>query len=685
MNSRPRFIKVLPLLLTLLTTNERTLGETTQTSIDVTTLANGWVGTTGTYSCNLGTIPERYQSYEWAGSVASNTLSNLPNGTYEVEVYCNASEAWKSTAGITDDNRSTFTELTVNDVAVPIPAYTTNTVTDPTLYTLTATVTNGDMSIALRNLVKGPNWFIMKLNKVTLISPAETGNENTTLPECVTVNNKQYLITGENLINNGSFEQHPMLTWTSGAGTPVNATNFRYGNGCLTARTNSGAASAGSIKQAWPIEKNKTYIFSFKERSANKVEVGTYYQVLSLTNNATTENTGAVLLGSNNTVNGNPTVTTDGNWTTNTIAFTNDQGYAYALFSARWLASSASFDDFYLAEAEEITDPSATLLTKMQETEAAAEPSAPEKETATATGSALTTEQGNAALQLLADNNIPQIDLAQLSATNLRLTNPEENANLLVLDAPIDIDNTIRVNNGTLQEGSVLTDKAPFISPTALSGTLTYTRSIAEGNEYGTLILPFEVNGTDETQFYELKSAKDDILYFEETPTVSANTPVMYHTTQSELTLTGDGISATTPQVKGEYFTGTYRTIDEVPQDNYILSDGQYWLVDSPVRISPFRAYLHDVPSSASASLRYSIGMLYTGIVSTPVENATSLRILGGKGNLRLVNGTTENTVRLYSLGGQLLHTLTLAPQETHTLPLPAGTYLANGIKILVY
>ncbi len=685
MTSRPCFIKVLPLILSFLTINEHAMGETTQTTIDVTSLAKGWVGTTGSYSCSLGTIPERYQNYEWVGSVASNTLSNLPNGTYEVEVYCNASEAWKSTAGITDANRSTFTELSVNDVAVPVPAYTTNTVTTPTLYTLTATVTNGDMSIALRNLVKGPNWFIMKLNKVTLITPAENGNENTTLPECITVNGKQYLITGENLIANGAFEQNPMLTWTSGAGTPVNANNFRYGNGCLTALTNSGAASAGSIKQAWPIEKNKTYIFSFKERSANKVEVGSYYQVLSLTNSATTENTGAVLLGSNNTVNGNPTVTTDGSWTTNTIAFTNDGGYAYALFSARWLGSSASFDDFYLAEAQEITDNSATLLTTMQEAEAAAEPATPEVETAAAIGTTLTTEQGNAALRLLADNNIPSLSLNRLNASNLSLTNPQENANLLIADAPVSVANAILVDNGTLQEGSILTDKAPFLSTTALSGTLTYTRNITEGSEYGTLILPFAVTTTDDTRFYELRNAQGDVLYFEEVSTVPANTPVMFHTTRSALTLTGNGISATTPQVTSEYFTGTYRTIDEIPQGNYIISGGKYLLVDSPVRISPFRAYLHNLPDNASTSNRYSIDFLQTGIVSTPVDNSTALRILSGKGNIRLVNGTTATTLRLYNLGGQALHTLTLAPQETRTLPLPAGTYVVNGIKILVY
>jgi hypothetical protein len=682
MTLRPFLWKGFPLLLTLLAVNLPAAGETTRTNIDVTALANGWVGTTGNYSCSLGTIPERYQSYEWTGSVAANTLTNLPNGNYEVEVYCSASEAWKSTAGITDDNRSTFTELSVNDVSVAVPAYTTNSVTTPTLYTLNATVTDGTMSIALRNRVAGPNWFIMQLNKVTLVTPAEETYPNTTVPECVTVNGKRYL-TGKNLIENGSFEGNPMLNWTSGTGAALLPTYFRYGNGCLTARTNQETAAAGSIKQAWAIEKGKTYIFSYKVRDSKKTGVGASYQVLSLTNSATTENTNAVLLGSNNATNGNATITTDGTWSTNTVAFTNDEGYAYALFSARWLASSASFDDFYLVEAEEVTDNAATLLARMQAEEAAAERTAPNTETAATYGTALTEEQGNAALQLLAANGILSADLSQLTAQGVTLRNPQANANLMVKDASIDVEPAIHADNGTLRAGALLTDRAPLGNPTVLQGTIAYSRTLT--NEYGTLLLPFAVSGTEQTRFYQLRSAQEDVLYFEELASVPANTPVMFHTTQAELILTGDGLSATTPQVTDDFFTGTYRTLSAVPQGSYVISNGQYWSVDSQVSLAPFRAYLHTLPTGASAGERLSIDVSYTGIVSTPVDNGKALRIFGEKGRLRVVAGTQGNTLRLYNLGGQLLQSTTLAAQEETVLTLPAGVYILNGTKTVVY
>jgi hypothetical protein len=432
-------------------------------------------------------------------------------------------------------------------------------------------------------------------------------------------------------------------------------------------------------------EKGKTYVFSYKVRNSKKTGLNSTYQVLSLTNNATTENSAAPLLGLGKAVNGDATVTDDGSWSTNTVAFTNTDGYAYALFSARWLASTACFDDFYLVEAEEVTDNSATLLKQMQETEADAERTTPDAGTATVYGNASTQSQGNGALLCLADNDILNADLSALTAQGITLTNPQANANLIVTGSPIDIENAILVDNGVLRSGSQLTDGAPLNVTTNLQGTISYTRTINNGNEYGTLLLPFAVSSTDRIQFYGLQSAQNDVLYFEALGEVPANTPAMYHTDLQEFTYENEGIAATTPQAIGDYFTGTYRTITAVPEGSYVLSKGQYWQVDSNVSLAPFRAYLHTLPTTAGGSVRMKIDLSYTSMVSTPVDNTDALRILSGKGGVRIVAGAHGNTLRLYSIGGQLLRTATLAPQEGTTLPLPAGTYIVNGTKIVVY
>ena len=78
---------------------------------------------------------------------------------------------------------------------------------------------------------------------------------------------KMYVITGENLIENPSFDNNTE-GWVGGAGGTLTGVDW-HGNGgvddgaYLRLTESAGKGGNGSIGTAWEIEKGKTYVFSY--------------------------------------------------------------------------------------------------------------------------------------------------------------------------------------------------------------------------------------------------------------------------------------------------------------------------------------------------------------------------------------------------------------------------------------
>jgi len=169
-------------------------------------------------------------------------------------------------------------------------------------------------------------------------------------------NGNGYTIVGENLIENPSFD-NGLDGWLGGAGgalagTTVNTTGGVDGGAYIVPTTNSGKGSDNSIGMAWPLEKGKTYVFS--------------YYINNTSNTAAVEKEGYIVTSQTNTPRGDETLTlmfahedADLAWTQNIIV--TEAQYDYLQFCARWLGGAHGFDAFILAEVSQDADPTELL------------------------------------------------------------------------------------------------------------------------------------------------------------------------------------------------------------------------------------------------------------------------------------------------------------------------------------
>ena len=84
----------------------------------------------------------------------------------------------------------------------------------------------------------------------------------------VTAEDGIYVVQGENLIPNHSFDEG-LVNWTAGDGSAISADNFEVvaeggpdGGAYLKALGGAGSGSNKSIKQGWQLTPGKTYLFS---------------------------------------------------------------------------------------------------------------------------------------------------------------------------------------------------------------------------------------------------------------------------------------------------------------------------------------------------------------------------------------------------------------------------------------
>ncbi len=163
---------------------------------------------------------------------------------------------------------------------------------------------------------------------------------------------KMYVITGENLIENPSFDNNTE-GWVGGAGGTLTGVDW-HGNGgvddgaYLRLTESAGKGGNGSIGTAWEIEKGKTYVFS--------------YFIRQNTNTAAVASEGYIVTSETDTPRGDETKTimlahedADCAWTQNLVVTTAE--FKYLQFCARWLGGSKCFDAFILAEVTEIPTP----------------------------------------------------------------------------------------------------------------------------------------------------------------------------------------------------------------------------------------------------------------------------------------------------------------------------------------
>ena len=173
------------------------------------------------------------------------------------------------------------------------------------------------------------------------------------------VNGKLYKLLSTNLITNPGFESG-FTGWTDGTTTAATLTSTKFSivtpggvnnSNYLVGLTSEGVNAAGSIGTGWSISSGKTYLFyySVKYLTATTAAGSEAWLKVSFTNNKTTGTEPSIILGSGS-------VGDAGQWTQNSVLFTNSTPYNYIQARFRWLNNRLGFDNFGLFEAYEMPD-----------------------------------------------------------------------------------------------------------------------------------------------------------------------------------------------------------------------------------------------------------------------------------------------------------------------------------------
>ena len=154
-----------------------------------------------------------------------------------------------------------------------------------------------------------------------------------------------------------------------------------------------------------------------------------------------------------------------------------------------------------------------------------------------------------------------------------------------------------------------------------------YMRNVSY--DWGTVVLPYTTESTEDVQLYSLKSADltEGILRLTPENTIPANTPCIFKRLDSEATIvmfpiveqgstTQPTVSAVTA-VDGWAFKGTYydRTLtpSATPSVYYIAED-QFWFANEAFSVAAFRGWFETAAPANARFFRIQIDEEITGI-----------------------------------------------------------------------
>ena len=116
------------------------------------------------------------EHFIWGGTATgeylSQTVSNLPIGKYEVELYCAASSTSKrdndGTTLINPDGSDEYVTISANGVSLNIPAYNRTTIDGdiPSYKLENVTVSDGTLKLSVDILKANPNWIVANIKSL---------------------------------------------------------------------------------------------------------------------------------------------------------------------------------------------------------------------------------------------------------------------------------------------------------------------------------------------------------------------------------------------------------------------------------------------------------------------------------------------------------------------------------------
>lgn len=272
----------------------------------------------------------------------------------------------------------------------------------------------------------------------------------------------------------------------------------------------------------------------------------------------------------------------------------------------------------------------------------------------------------------------------------------------------------VKADNGAYTCAMVeLIESEEFYIPMNVTAIiLNYGRKFAAG--YSSVCLPFALpltqeNGLKAYQFSNI-STDNTTMWFSGVKTTAANTPYLINnpTEGAEIFkgLENVNLVATPAQLQTKKetgdFCGVYKTtyVSDLIQNAgyavYGISKGQLVQAESDATksdwLNPFRSYVYckalsASPVTGSNAPSYQIGLLEDDDTETGIETVATdgAETIGVKGGENAVEVTTDKAckVNVYSMNGMLVMSENVEAGTT-VLPVKAGMYVVNGVKVIV-
>lgn len=202
-----------------------------------------------------------------------------------------------------------------------------------------------------------------------------------------------------------------------------------------------------------------------------------------------------------------------------------------------------------------------------------------------------TSDDAMAVLEESLPETTSSVDLTSAIVTRKpAMSNPNA---IVYVSSDIEGDNVVKDG---LCENFVITDGNDVNIPAAfVASSATYNRNMA--NEWGTIILPYDVDSNTDVAYYLPSVLEDGVLKLTLQETLHANTPAIC------AKLSGDGIAAAGAEVKvvtkkntalsgAVTMHGSYANNTKIDASNaYYINNNKFWLCNGHFFVDAFRAY----------------------------------------------------------------------------------------------
>lgn len=214
--------------------------------------------------------------------------------------------------------------------------------------------------------------------------------------------------------------------------------------------------------------------------------------------------------------------------------------------------------------------------------------------------------------------------------------------------------------NGTCSN-LVLTDGEPFVIQNSFTATnVTYSRSMA--NQWGTIVLPYDVASNDDVAYYVPSGVEDDVLKLTQMDVLPANTPALVEKKNGDsMTATAQNVTVVSDiqdGVNGNItMHGSYTNDTKVTDQNaYYIKNNKFWLNNEYFFIDAFRAYftVAGAPQAKSLTISHDDASIIDALTGNgdvsiseyyDASGARNNNLRKGINIVRLCNGETKKII----------------------------------------